>query len=219
MTPRRTGDPSGRITPGALLVLAALLGAGWFMVQPQADRPSLACQPLTRLSQWLTSDVQPGSPWDEKIVQIMEAVTGNCSDAIGKPAASLGEQADRLLHATVTKARKVTDRSISAVLDGTTLKIAGLGPARLLGVTVLPEHQADAHAFLKEACEGKRLPVQEYADRDAEYYHLVVVEPPREEHSPVSINEQLIQKGYAAPWNLRLQDAPWTWHPAPSPSP
>lgn len=219
MAPRWTGDPSGRITPGALLVLAALLGAGWFMVQPQADRSSLACQPLTRLSRWLTSDVQPGSPWDEKAVQIMESLTNKCPDAIGKPAASLSEQADQLLHATVTKVKKVADRHISAVLDGPTLKIAGLGPARLLGVTVLPEHQADAHAFLKEACEGKHLPVQVYAERDAEYYHLVVVELPREEHTTVSINELLLQKGYAAPWNLRLQDAPWTWHQAASPSP
>ena len=63
------------------------------------------------------------------------------------------EDMESALHRTFGSAKRLRDtRPIMAVIDGTTLKIGVLGEARLLGITVPPEAQARARAYLEQAC-------------------------------------------------------------------
>lgn len=204
-----TSNPRGTITPGALLLIGGLLVAGWFVLQPESNRASLACQPLAPLTRWLGADPQSDSQWDRKVAQFMAFINAKCPESVGTPAASLAKTAHLFANTTLTTVKSVANRNIPAVFDSRTLKISGIGIARLLGITVPPEHQAAALQYLQDTCASKRLPIQLYSDHDAEYYPLVVVYLDTDQTS--SVNAQLVQKGLATPWNL---PGPWdAWAP------
>jgi endonuclease YncB( thermonuclease family) len=200
--------------------MAALAGVGWFLMQPSSERAGVPCRLVSRLAEWVkASGVQRGE-WDGKVRRWVEAVEARCPAVIQQHVSPLADQARQTarttLHAglgTATQAAK--ERQIVAALDGRTLRIGGLGPARLLGVTVPSEKEDAARAYLHEHCvEPKRLVVEIFKEKDAEGYPLVVVYEAHDRMEPLrselSVNQRLIAHGLAVPWRLELPEAPWT---------
>ena len=60
-------DPRGRITPGVILLLGALAGGGWFIMQPQEQQTSMTCDSMNKLAEWVGGDESVTSEWDLKV--------------------------------------------------------------------------------------------------------------------------------------------------------
>jgi hypothetical protein len=203
-----------------VLVLAAIAGIGWFLAQPSTERTDLPCGLLSRVADWVKGDDARRGDWDVKVTRWMEGIQARCPEVVQRQLSPLADQATQsaktALHAGLGAATQAAkERQIVAVLDGRTLRIGGLGAARLLGVTVPPEMEDAARAYLHQRCvEPKRLVVELFTERDAEGYPLVVVYEQHDRTEPVradlSVNQRLITQGLALPWRLELPEAPWT---------
>ena len=223
-------NPRGRITPGAILLLGALAGGGWFILQPQEQRTNMTCDSVHKLAEWVKGDGAETSEWGLKVKEAMEHLKRNCRDVLDKQVAPVvdktvdtaKEQAGNVLHLTVGKAKQIQEgRRITTVIDGRTLKIAGIGAARLLGITIPSETEQAATDFLVKCCLEKRLAVHKYDERDAEGYPLVVIfaaHNPKEALSPgLAINQQLLDAELAEPWALPVHTPYWSNHSGPEP--
>jgi hypothetical protein len=223
-------DPRGRITPGGMLLLGALAGGGWFIMQPQEQWTNMTCDSVNKLAEWVRGDGTVTFEWDLKVKEAMEGLKRNCRDVLDKQVAPVvdktvgkaKEQAGSALHLTVGTATQLREgRRITAVIDGRTLKIAGIGAARLLGITIPPGNEQAATDFLVKCCLEKPLAVHKYDERDAEGYPLVVVfvaHNPQEALSPgLAINQQLLDAELAEPWPLPVHTPYWSNQPGPEP--
>jgi hypothetical protein len=203
-------DPPGRITPGAVFLVVGVALAAWYVLQPQEERASVACRPVALISQWLVGDDHADNVWDQKVREMARSFAETCPTTNGTPVADLADTAFRFSDSLITGARAARRRQIEDVPAADRLTIAGLGEARLLGITVPPEQAAAALAYLREAVAGKRLAVMVSAARDPEKRPLVIVA--LEDGTPV--NARLIQQGLAHPWRI---PGPWhQWATAPS---
>lgn len=222
-------DPRGRITPGTILLLGALAGVSWFLLQPQDQRSTLACDSVNTLAGWVDGDGRVPSEWDRKVNETLASVKRNCRDVLDRQVTPLidavagraKEQVGNSLHLTVGAATQLREgRRVMGVIDGRTLKIAGIGAARLLGITVPPESERAATEFLVQCCLEKRLSVHRYGESDAEGYPLVVLfaaHNPKEALSPGrAINQQLLNTGLAEPWALFVRTPYWSNRPDPA---
>lgn len=221
-------DPPGRITPGCLLALALLGGAGWFLLHPPAERTTLTCDSADRIAQWVKGESSTASEWDLKVKDAVDSLRAACPGILEKLSPTRDNTVERAkeymesaLHRTFGSAKRLRDtRPIMAVIDGTTLKIGVLGEARLLGITVPPEAQARARAYLEQAClrDGapRRLVVHLFKEKDAEGYPLVVVyaehRDTQELTADLAINQQLLDRGLAQPWSLPVCTDLWSNH-------
>ena len=223
-------DPRGRITPGVMLLMLVLAGGGWFIMQPQDQRTTMTCNSVNTLAEWVNGDGSVTSEWDLKVKEAIASVKRNCQDVlerqvtpvVDKTVDTAKEQAGSVLHLTVGTAKQIQEgRRITTVIDGRTLKIAGIGAARLLGVTIPPETEQAATDFLVKCCLDKRLAIHKYEERDAERYPLVVVfaaHNPKEALSPgLAINQQLLDAKLAEPWALSVHTPYWSNQPDPEP--
>jgi hypothetical protein len=220
--------PPGRITPGFLLAASLLAGAGWFAMHPPAERTTLTCETIDTVAQWVRGEGSGAADWDLKVKDAMDSLRSNCprvletvAPAFDKTVESAKEHAGSTLHLGVGTAKQIRNtRQVTAVIDGSTLKIGGLGEARLLGITVPPETQGQAKAFLGQMClkdgAARRLVVHVYKDKDAEGYPLVVVyadHGPADELRPeLAINQQLMDRHLAQPWSLGVCTDLWSNH-------
>jgi len=223
-------DPRGRITPGVILLLGALAGGGWFIMQPQEQRTSMTCDSVHKLAEWVGGDGSVTSEWDLKVKEAIASVKLNCPDflerqvtpVVDKTVDTAKDQAGNVLHLTVGKAKQIQEgRRITTVIDGRTLMIVGIGAARLLGITIPSETEQAATDFLVKCCLEKRLTVHKYNEKDAEGYPLVVVfadHNPKEALSPgLTINQQLLDAELAEPWALPVHTPYWSNQPGPEP--
>jgi len=223
-----TPDPPGRVTPGLLLAVALLGGAGWFFLHPPAERTTLTCDTVNKIAQWVKGESSAASEWDLNVKDAVDSLRTACPGILDKLSPTLDNTVERAkeytgsaLHRTAGSAKRLHDtRPIMAVVDGTTLKIGILGEARLLGITVPPEAQARARAYLEQAClrDGapRRLVVHLFKEKDAEGYPLVVVyaehRDTQELTSDLAINQQLLDRGLAQPWSLPVCTDLWSNH-------
>lgn len=223
-------DPRGRITLGTILLLGALAGAGWFLLQPQNQRTTTTCDSVNTLAEWVEGDGRVTSEWDRRIKETIASVEQNCRDVLDRQVTPMidtvvekaKEQVGNSLHLTVGTAKQLREgRRIMAVLDGRTLKIAGIGVTRLLGITIPPENEQAAAEFLVQCCLGKRLTAHKYGESDAEGYPLVVLfaaHNPKEGLSlGLAINQQLLDARLAEPWTLSVRTPYWSNQPDPIP--
>jgi len=223
-------DPRGRITPGTILLLGALAGAGWFLLQPQDQRTTITCNSVNTLAEWMEGDGSVTSEWDLKVKEAIASVKRNCRDVLDRQVTPVvdtvvgkaKEQVGNSLHLTVGTTKQLREgRRIMAVIDGRTLKIAGIGTARLLGITIPPENEQAAREFLVKCCLEKRLTVHKYGESDAEGYPLVVLfaaHNPKEALAPgLAINQRLLDAELAEPWALPVHTPYWSNQPDPAP--
>ncbi len=152
--------------------------------------------------EWMTADEAPENVWAQKITAVMTRFSERCPETLGPPAARLAEQARTNASQALTRAKTVTNREIQEVTGADRLRIAGLGEARLLGVTVPAEHREAAIAHLQQAVAGNRLAVTVAAGQDPERRPLVVVAL----SEGTSVNARLIQRGLASRWKTQ---EPW----------
>ncbi|MFA5027879.1 MAG: hypothetical protein WC713_08360 [Candidatus Methylomirabilota bacterium] len=222
-------DPRGRITPGTILLLGALAGAGWFLLQPQDLRTTMTCDSVNTLAEWVEGDGGVTSEWDRKVKEAVANVKRNCPDVLDRQATPVvhmvigkaKEQVGNSLHLTVGAANQLREgRRVMAVIDGRTLKIAGIGTSRLLGITIPPENEQAATEFLVQCCLEKRLTVHKHGESDAEGYPLIVLfaaHNPKEALAPgLAINQQLLNAGLAEPWALSVHTPYWSNRPDPA---
>jgi len=219
----RIRNPPGRITPGVLVLLGALTGGGWLLMQPQEQRTSMTCNSVSKLTEWVRGDKAAMSEWDIKVKEAMDTLKLNCREVLDKQVAPVVDkavgtakgQAGTALHLSVGTANQLrSGRRITAVIDGRTLKVSGVGIARLLGITVPEDKNEAAKEFLVECCLKQQLPVQKYDEKDAEGYPLVVVFLPeniKQELTPgMAVNQHMLDKGLAGPWILPVHTTNWS---------
>lgn len=210
MRRRMLADPPGRITPGGVFLVVGVALAAWYMLQPQEERASIACRPVALIAQWLVGDERPDNVVDQKVREIARSVTETCPATIGTPVADLAESASRFSESLFKGARAARPRRITDVPAADRLTIAGLGEARLLGITVPQGQAAAALAYLRDAVQDKRLAVTVSTARDPEKRPLVIVAL----EDGTLVNARLIQRGLAEPWRI---PGPWDeWATAPS---
>lgn len=210
MRRRMLADPPGRITPGAVFLVVGVALATWYVLQPQEERANIACRPVALVSQWLVGDGRADTLWDPKVREMARSFTETCPTSLGTPVADLADTAFRFSENLFKGAKPARQRRIIDVPAADRLIIAGLGEARLLGITVPDEQAAAALAYLRETVAGKRLAVTVATVRDPEKRPLVIVAL----EDGTLVNARLIQQGLAYPWRT---PGPWDeWATAPS---
>ena len=138
------------------------------------------------------------------------AFTETSPTALGTPVADGADTAFRFSENLFKGAKPARPRRIIDVPAADRLLIAGLGEARLLGITVPDEQVAAALAYLRETVAGKRLAVTVATVHDPEKRPLVIVAL----EDGTLVNARLIQQGLADPWQI---PGPWDeWTTAPS---
>ncbi len=150
----------------------------------------------------MIADDAPVNLWAQKITGGMTQFSELCPETLRTPAANLAERACTSSGQPLTRAKTVTNREIQKVTGLDRLRIAGLGEARLLGVTAAAEKRDAACAYLQRTVAGKRLAVTVAAGQDPERRPLVVVTLP----DGTSVNAQLIRRGLAQSWKT---PGPW----------
>jgi hypothetical protein len=212
--PWTRNSPPGRITPGAVLLVLGLLGAGWFAIQPAEHRASLACRPASALARWLTADDAPNNLWAQKTNEMAVQFAQHCPETLGTKVAALADQVGTTSDRALTAIRAVTHREIQDIPAPERLIIAGIGDARLLGIRVIPEQRDSALAYLRQQVAGKRLAVQLAKEKDPDQRPLVEVFL----ENGASVNASLLQRHLAMPWTIPGPWHAWAARPAASPA-
>ncbi len=166
------------------------------------QRAGLLCRPISSLVRWMVADDAAENAWAQKISGVMTSFSEPCPDTLGTPAAHLAERARTSTRQALTWAKTVTNREIQGVTGPDRVRFAGLGEARLLGITVPAEKREAALGYLQHAVAGKRLAVTVATAQDPERRPLVVVTLP----DGTSVNARLIRQGLAQPWRTA---GPW----------
>ncbi len=179
-----------------VFLVLGLAGGVWYSLQPRTDQPALLCKPVNTVAQWLTTEETSQSVWGQKATDLVQQFNARCAERVGAPTADLAAQARTRVDTALHQAKALTNRPIEAVTGPDRLRIAGLGEARLLGVTVPPAKRDAAVAYLSRETAGQRLAITVATDRDPEQRPLVVVTL----GDGTSLNAQLIRRGLATPW-------------------
>jgi endonuclease YncB( thermonuclease family) len=133
----------------------------------------------------------------------IDTLVARCPHTVGEKVARLTRDAEQ----TVGRAEDTLgERRVEVILDGERLRVEGLGEVRLAGVTVPPERQAAAKAYLIRTIEGKALRIAATNELDPNRRPLVLVTL----KDGTLLNAPLIQERLATPWKR-----PALWHTWP----
>ena len=208
-------SPRGRVTPGDLMLLALLAGGGWFVSQAGTDRTSMVCGVVDKAAGFAKGDGSVHSEFDLKLRGFLESLHTKCPEVMDTqltPLVEKGkEKAGKVVHTTLTEGGKIKDQRGIAVLDGRTLKIDGVGKAHLLGITIPSETEEATRGYLVNCCDGHRLVVEQFREKDAEGYALVVVYLEQEgvTTNQYAVNQHLLDRRLATPWTIPVRVDHW----------
>ncbi len=202
MRHRMSTHPPGTITSEALFLVMGIALAAWSGLSPREGRAGIASRPVARVSQGVVGEDRPDNVVDWKARALARAITAPRFPTLTTPVADLEDTVRTLSESLFKGARAAKPRKIMDALGADRLNIAGVGVARLLGITVPPEQAGAALAYLREAVRGKRLVVAVATARDPEKRPLVLVAL----EDGTLVNARLIQQGLAEPWRI---PGPW----------
>jgi endonuclease YncB( thermonuclease family) len=136
----------------------------------------------------------------------IDTLIARCPDTVGEKVARLSRDAEKAVGQAEDTLRA---RRIEAVLDGERLRVEELGEVRLAGVTVRPDHQGEARAYLARTIEGKPLRIVATGELDPERRPLVLVSL----KDGRLLNAALTHEGLANPWKHPGVWPTWTRRP------
>ncbi len=198
----RLSGERGRVTPGLLMVAAALGGGAWLLLQEPDQRRELACRPAIWLTNWAQVEERHTDPFAARFNAAFRALSRMCPHTVGERVDAAAKHADKAVADAVGRTKAIANREILDVIDGERLRVFGIGEARLLGVTVSSERRFEAVAYLTKHVRGKRLAIGLDKEVDVERRPLITVTLEDE----TLLNAAMIRRGLARPW---VSQGPW----------